>query len=161
MHHIQRRLSPAILIAVIALFVALAGTAAAAVIIDSPDQLGPDVVTGPAIKNGSVQANDLSATAVAPHFSAKVRKDGTFVKGSRAVGATRTAKGTYLVRFNRPVRDCIFTATAREALAFPHVREGSPLETNTVVVQMAFLRNVTGGTQFESADNAFDLIGTC
>ena len=34
-----RRLSPSLIVAVIALFVALAGTAAAAVIITSPDQL--------------------------------------------------------------------------------------------------------------------------
>ena len=46
MHHITRRLSPSLILALIALFVALAGTAAAAVIIDDPAELG-DNAEGP------------------------------------------------------------------------------------------------------------------
>jgi hypothetical protein len=54
MHRITRRLSPSFLVAFVALFVALAGTAVAAEIITSPDQIKDGVVTGPKLANDSV-----------------------------------------------------------------------------------------------------------
>jgi hypothetical protein len=58
MPHISRRLSPSLLVAIAAVFVALAGSAAAttAVIITSPDQLGPNIVTGSASAPGRAGA---------------------------------------------------------------------------------------------------------
>jgi hypothetical protein len=59
MQHIRRRLSPSLIVASLALFVALAGTAAAAVIIDSPDQIKDGVVTGPKLATDSVSTTKI------------------------------------------------------------------------------------------------------
>lgn len=59
MHHITRRLSPSFTLALIALFVALAGTAVADVIITSPDQIKDGVVTGPKLANDSVSTTKI------------------------------------------------------------------------------------------------------
>jgi hypothetical protein len=159
MRFINRRLSPSLVVAMVALFVALAGTAAAAVIVDDPSDLGPDVVTSPAIKDGTIKSNDLGAGVVPNLLSAKVRSDGTFVKGLRATGAQRTSQGNYRVTFNRPVRGCMFTATSREELAFVEVDEDNPLLPNNVRVSTHFLNPSTG--LFGTVDSEFDLMGMC
>ena len=64
MHNVTRRRSPALVVALLALFVALTGTAAAAVIITSPDQLGDRVVTQRAIGFGAVSGSQLADGAV-------------------------------------------------------------------------------------------------
>ena len=59
------RPSPAMIVAIVALFVACAGTAAAAgVFIKSSTQLGPNVVTSRSIKDHSVQATDIKAKTI-------------------------------------------------------------------------------------------------
>jgi hypothetical protein len=64
-HRLRRRMSPATALAATALFVALGGTAVAqGVIISSPDQLGPSVVTSPAIATGTVTSSDLASDSV-------------------------------------------------------------------------------------------------
>jgi hypothetical protein len=161
MFPIPRRLSPSFIVAVVAVFVALAGTAAAAgtFVVDDPSDLAPNVVTSPAIAPGSIQASDLSATATAPIFSAKVSANGTLVVGRRAISASRTSKGTYVVKFNRALpTSCIFVATARERSALMEVHHGSTPE--TIVVRASFLA-ADGASLFESTDQEFDLLGTC
>ncbi len=59
MHLITRRLSPSLVMAIVVLFVALAGTAAAAVIIESPDQIKGGVVTGTKLANDSVSSTKI------------------------------------------------------------------------------------------------------
>jgi hypothetical protein len=58
--------SPAMVVAVIALIVALSGSALAAsgVIIKKPSQLGKNVVTGKAVKNGSLSGSDIKVAAL-------------------------------------------------------------------------------------------------
>jgi hypothetical protein len=56
MHHIRRRLSPSLIVASVALFVALAGTAAAAGDHRQPDQLADRVVTSPKLAQPVVAA---------------------------------------------------------------------------------------------------------
>jgi hypothetical protein len=162
MRLIKRRLSPSLVVAMMALFVALAGTAVAAgaFVVDEPSDLGPDVVTSPAIKDGSIKSNDLNAAVVPNLLSAKVRSDGTFVKGLRATGAERLGEGQYRVKFNRPVRGCMFTGTSRERLALVEVDEDNPLLPNSVRVHTTFL--APGGVAlFAGADSEFDLMGMC
>ena len=160
MQFLKRRLSPSLVVAMVALFVALAGSAAAAVIIDDPSDLGPDVVTSPAIKDGTIKPQDLSAGVVPNLLSAKVRSDGTFVKGLRATGAQRISQGFYRVTFNRPVRGCMFTATSREELALAEVDEDSPLLPNSVRVSTTFITQPQTGL-FSAVDSEFDLMGMC
>jgi len=64
MHHITRRLSPSLILALVALFVALAGTAAAAVIIDDPAELGDNVVTGRAIDGSTIVSSDIKQESI-------------------------------------------------------------------------------------------------
>jgi hypothetical protein len=159
MHHIQRRLSPSIVVAIIALFVAVTGTATAAtVIITSPDQLASNVVTGPKIANHAVTANKLAAGATPNVLSAKVDKAGQLIVGARAVSARRVAKGIYQVRFNRPVQNCSITGTARETLALVEI-DRSP-DPEVITVSTNFLAP-DGATLFATSDNAFDLWGVC
>src|SRR3954468_9596635 len=79
----SRRPSAALIVALVALFVAMAGTAAAAVIISSPDQLGDGVVTERALAPGAVSGSKLADGAVHgvhevnPHLSARVNANGT------------------------------------------------------------------------------------
>jgi hypothetical protein len=85
--HITRRLSPSFVIAIAALFVAMAGTAAAAVIITSPDQLATGVVTNPKLANDAVTGPKIQARTVAqsdesnPTLRYSVAADGTLVTG--------------------------------------------------------------------------------
>ena len=67
----RRRPSPALLIALLALFVALTGTAAAAVLVSSPDQLADEVVTSPkiarnAVTNSRIGDNAINSRTLAP-----------------------------------------------------------------------------------------------
>ena len=72
-----RRLSPSLVLAVVALFVALAGTAAAAVIITSPDQLASNVITSPKIVDGSVAQSDERN----PSLRARITRTGKVLAG--------------------------------------------------------------------------------
>jgi hypothetical protein len=128
----RKRLSPATGIALLALFVALGGTATAAALI-----------TGAQIKNGSIQVIDLSAKAraalkgqrgprgatgpagaqglagaqgpagaSATALFAVVDENGVLLKGSGVTAVQRTTLGRYLVTFNRTVTDCAAIAGA-------------------------------------------------
>jgi hypothetical protein len=77
MLRIPRHLSPPLVIAIVALFVALAGTATAAVIITSPDQLASNVITSPKITDRSVkQIDELN-----PSLRAKIDRNGKVITG--------------------------------------------------------------------------------
>ena len=119
------------LIALLALFVALTGSATAAVIVSSSDQLAPGVVTSSKlaetavtnsrIGDGAVNSRALNVRAVHnfnmlnPIFSATVLADGT---ATSKVGVTETSKvpgifgrGLYNVTFDRDISNCAIVAT--------------------------------------------------
>jgi hypothetical protein len=87
MHRITRRLSPSLVVALVALFVALAGTATAAVIITSPDQLADGVVTNPKLANDAVKGPKIAARSVAqsdeinPTLRYSVASNGSLITG--------------------------------------------------------------------------------
>jgi hypothetical protein len=87
MHHIQRRLSPALILAIAALFVALASTAAAAVIITSPDQLAARVVKQSAETN--------------PTLRFSVAFDGSLVTGDTVQPGHVKGSNRYDISFTR------------------------------------------------------------
>ena len=106
MHHIHRRLSPSLILAAIALFVALAGTAIAdGVIVSSPDQLGPNVVTAGKIAEDAVDTGELRDKSVLqidqahPHIRVRVGATGTAIGGDAAT-ITRAGTGSYKLEFN-------------------------------------------------------------
>jgi hypothetical protein len=94
------RPSPAMVVALIAILVAGAGSATAA-----------RLITGKQIKNGSVGTADLSGSA-RPSFI-KVGPDGSTI-ASRNVGkVTRTGPGDFNVAYKRNVEKCAILATPR------------------------------------------------
>lgn len=62
----RRRPSPAMLVALLALVLAMTGTAAAAVLITSPDQLADNVVTEPKLATDAVTGRALNEPSVGP-----------------------------------------------------------------------------------------------
>jgi hypothetical protein len=108
MHHITRRLSPSLILASIALFVALAGTAAAAAIINSPDQIADRVVTSPKLAQPVVAAGvNQGLTPGDQPFLINPTSEVLSVEGPPA-GANQ---GAYTIRFSGAVRHCQWTAT--------------------------------------------------
>ena len=93
-------------------------------------------------------------------LSAKVDANGTFLVGHVALGSQRLATGTYRVRFNRDVRNCTMTATARERAAFVSI-DKEPLNPQAVLVRTKALANVPGGVLLTGSNSAFDLWGVC
>src|ERR1044072_2783396 len=89
MHRKTRRPPASLAVAFAALFVALGGTALAqsGVLITSPDQLGPSVVTSPKIATDAVRTSTVLDRAIAqrdeanPSLRAKIRRDGTVIAG--------------------------------------------------------------------------------
>jgi hypothetical protein len=178
MHHITRRLSPSLIVAIVALFVALAGTAVADVIIDSPDELGDDVVTlramakksvdGATIVDATVSRDDLQS----PHLKSQVNSDGSHLGNSDAGLTKRVGEGRYEVTFNRIgggaegaktilSRKCAITATPRNTANLVVVQGPTTLRPDTVVVRTLSLDNEQGGALFGASDSAFDIVATC
>jgi hypothetical protein len=99
-----RRPSPALVLAIIAVFVAGAGSATAA-----------RLITGKQIKNGSIGSADLkrSVRAKLGGSFVKVGPDGA-VLGSRNVGAvTHSGPGDFRVAYKRNLEKCALVATVR------------------------------------------------
>jgi hypothetical protein len=178
MHHISRRLSPSLIVAVVALMVALGGTAAAAVIINNPDELGDDVVTLRAMAKDSVDGSTIVDDTVSknelqhPHLKSQVNSDGSHLGNSDAGLTKRVGEGNYEVTFNRVgggaqgaktilSRKCAITATPRNTVNVVVVQGPTTLRPDTVVVRTHSLVNVQGGTLFQANDSAFHIVANC
>jgi hypothetical protein len=177
MHHITRRLSPSLILASVALFVALAGTAAAAVVIKSPDELGDNVVTGRAIAPNAITTSDITSETVSnsrlrnPQLKVRVFKDGSVISGSNGTAA-RVSKGTYNVTFNVSAlnaigsgdtlltNDCAFTATPRDQPAWLTVLGPVAGLPNTVRVDAVF-PDPAHPEVLVGVDRSFDIIAHC
>ena len=128
--------SPSMVVALAALFVALGGSAYAALVITGHN-IRNGTVTGADIKNHSLKSKDvkhnsLGGTAIlesrlktVPGASqadglsrfAVVTNAGALVRGRAAASATRTAEGRYQVVFDRDVRSCAYFATLGDTSA--------------------------------------------
>jgi hypothetical protein len=139
MSAMNRRPSPALIVAVLALIVAMGGTAVAqGILIRSSNQLADGVVSGPKIAAGAVTStqvatdslnrNDLADRSVTnrelsnPIFSAAVDADGT-VSSAQSVGVNQSLTRKidqvgggviYDVGFNQDVSQCVYSATPGE-----------------------------------------------
>ena len=182
MHHITRRLSPSLIVASVALFIALAGTAAAAVIIDSPDQLGDNVVTGRAIAPNAIVSSDVAQESLTDNDLAdpqlKVRvssNDGTnsatVLPGSDG-SVKRVSEGTYNVTFDAFAlnangktstdtllnNNCAFTATARDRAELVTISGPVAGAPNTAQVTTLSLQ---ANSLFTASDSSFDITASC
>jgi hypothetical protein len=142
--HSSRRISPALIVAVIARFVVLAGTAAAAVIITSPDQLGDGVVTERALASGAVSGAKLADGAVHgvhkvnPHAGIyQVTVSGFDLRGRSLKNCSVTATPTFRITNKQPL--------------LAEVSAGGSLTVTVAVSQIL----ATGGARL--ADGGFDL----
>jgi hypothetical protein len=181
-NRLRRRPSPATAIAGIALFVALSGTAAAqsGFIVDSPDDLAPNVVTGQKIVSNEVTGSDIRSETITdidlkdPQLKIRALSGGGTLSGSDGT-VTRVATGTYDVTFSASAlnaanpggtdtllnNNCAFTATSRNELAMMEIGGPSILTPNTVRVRASFPQNFSGGVLMSASDSAFDILASC
>ena len=177
MPYLIRRLPPSVVIAIVALFVALAGTAAASVIVKSPDELGDNVVTGRAIAANSVVSSDVGQESLTdndladPQLKVRALAGGGVLGGSDGA-VKRVSEGTYDVTFDAFAlnangktstdtllnNECAFSATSRNKVAIMSVDGPIPGSPNTVRVRAAFPS--TDGL-LSAADVPFDVLASC
>jgi len=123
-----RRPSPALVISLIALFVALGGTSYAAIKIGARNLKTGSVGTR-AVKNATLSGRDMRRAGLSgreinegrlgsvplteglSHWAVIRASDGAATRSRGATSATRFALGRYQVIFNRDVRGCAFLAT--------------------------------------------------
>lgn len=116
------RLSPALVISVIALFVAIGGISWAAATIGTKDiknkaitakKLGKDAVNSAKIQDGSVSREDQSSDQRT--LWAAVRSDGTIADQSGGISVTALGGGGYVINFGQDVSGRALTATGTNA----------------------------------------------
>lgn len=124
------RPSPAMAVALLALFVALGGGAYAAIVVTGKNVKNASL-TGVDFKKRSLHGSKLRADSIgggsikestigpieALSHSAVVTGAGQFVRGRGVVSAARTAAGRYQVIFNRDVRGCVYMASVGDTSA--------------------------------------------
>lgn len=180
---VERRPSPALVVACVALFVALAGTGVAAVVALVPNnsvgtaQLRNNAVVSAKVKDHSLAANDFAngqlpagpagatgatgATGpIGPGITtwAIVKANGTFDKASGVTAVTRTAVGTYNVAFAVDVTNCSLLASAGSDSASSKIRGAIANFNRTTTPTIVQVTTSTGTT---AGDRAFSLAAIC
>jgi hypothetical protein len=107
MHRLRGLLepSPALVLAVVALVIACAGSATAA-----------SLITGRQIRNGTIKGEDLSKTLrdrLGNTYVAKVGGDGGLISQRGIKSVTHPGAGDFVVTFRRSVERCAAAATVR------------------------------------------------
>ena len=175
MRRMFRRLpSPAMIVAVVALFFALSGSAYALVITGASIRNG--TVSGIDIKNRSLRGGDmvtdsvdgdeveestLGAVPVADGLGrfAVVTGAGTAARGRGVSSAARTGAGRYQVIFDRDVRNCAYLATLGDVgAAAPPSGQVTTSSLATNVNGVSLRTEASDGTD---ADRPFHLIVSC
>lgn len=128
--------SPSMLVALVALFVALGGSAYAAIVITGKN-IRNSTVEGADIKNGALASRDIKPNSIggvailesrlktvpgaaqADGISrfAVVSGAGTLARGRNVASVARTGPGRYQVIFDRDVRGCAYLATIGDTSA--------------------------------------------
>jgi hypothetical protein len=161
--------SPAMVVALTALFLALGGSAYALVI--TGKSIKNNTVTGADIRNGSLRGKDVHANglggrsikestlgtvpaaglAYANARFAVVTQGGALARGRSVSSVARTGAGRYQVIFAGDVRNCAYWATIGDTSA-------SPLQVAATVTTASLASNVNGVVvrTFNSAQNLAD-----
>jgi hypothetical protein len=176
MQKLHRRLSPSLVVAGIALFVALSGTAIAGiskVIVKKPEQLADGVVTAPKLADDAVTNRALLGSSVSfdelqfPVLAAGVNKntggEPFFINPTKENVSVDRSGSRFIVEFDRSVRHCQWVAT--HANVFPEEVGGGfmfnvepdPVNTRRVFVNAEKI--VDGNPQGTIA--SFYLVGRC
>ncbi|HEX7582656.1 MAG TPA: hypothetical protein VF321_06170, partial [Gaiellaceae bacterium] len=179
----ERRPSPALVVACVALFVALAGTGVAAVVALVPKdsvgtaQLRSNAVVSSKVKDHSLEAKDFAngqlpagpagatgatgpAGPIGPGITtwAIVKANGTLDKASGVTAVTRTAVGTYNVAFAVDVTNCSLLASAGSDSASSKIRGAIANFNRTTTPTIVQVTTSTGTT---AGDRAFSLAAIC
>ena len=177
MRKLIRRPSPGAIIATVALFFALGGSAYGLVITGRSIKNG--TVTGGDIKNGALASKDVkraslggraikesslgevpaSTTAGGVFRQAVVLGTGALVRGRGTSSAARLAEGRYQVIFDRDVRGCAYIASIGDAgTAAP---AAGLVETSSLNSNIAGVSLRTQNSAGNPADRPFHLIVSC
>jgi hypothetical protein len=160
------RPSPALVIACIALFAAMGGSAYAAVVITGKNVKNYSLTGKDVKKDGiggvTVKESRLSTVPSASGVSqtAVVGSLGQLVRGKGVVSAVRTSTGRYQVTFNRNIQTCVPVASIGDpSAAGPPTGQISTtgLATNGNVIQV----RTTNANNSDAADKSFALIVSC
>ena len=182
----KRRLrapSPAMVVALIALFVSLGGSAYAVATIGSGDIINGSIRNrdfkdgtlrgqeakregfgGGAIKEQSLDATKIrqvplagAADGVTRH--AVISNVGGTVRGRGTTSSSQTGPGQYQVVFDRDVRNCVYTATlGDESAAGPG---NGQISVTSAAANVNGVRVVTRDSAGEFANRSFHLIVSC
>jgi hypothetical protein len=170
--------SPAMLVALAALFVALGGSAYAAIVVTGHN-IKNGTVEGADIKNGSLASRDMkhdsiggvailesrlktvpSATvADGVNRFAVVSNTGGLVRGRLATSASRTSEGRYQVVFDRDVRGCAYFATLGDSGA--DTPPSGQIGTSSLATNANGVAVRTTDASGTAADRPFHLIVSC
>ena len=171
--------SPSMVVALAALFVALGGSAYAAIVVTGKN-IRNSTVEGGDIKNGSLASRDMkrdsiggvaikeSALKTVPGASvadgvarqAVVTGAGVLARGRAVASVARTSVGRYQVIFDRDVRNCTYIATIGDtgAAGPPNGAEITVTSLASNVNGVAVRTEASGGA---AADRPFHLIAPC
>jgi len=171
--------SPAMVVALTALFLALGGSAYALVV--TGKTIRNNTVTGKDIRNGTLKAKDIgkdslgggaikeSSLAPVPAAGiayggarfAVVAPNGTLARGRSVSSVARTAAGRYQVIFTADVRNCAYFATIGDTSAAP-LGAGSQITTASLNTSANGVAVRTWGPNGQATgDRPFHLIVNC
>ena len=170
--------SPSMFVALVALFVALGGSAAAAIVITGRN-IKNNTVEGSDIKNGALASRDMKKDSIGgvailesrlktvPSASqadgltrfAVVTSTGSLARGRAVASVARTSEGRYQVIFDRDLRPCAYLATLGDTSAAtpPSGQIGTSSLASNVNGIAVRTTNATG----DAADRPFHLIVPC
>jgi hypothetical protein len=171
--------SPSMFVALLALFVALGGSAAAAIVITGRN-IKNNTVTGADIKNGALASRDMKkdsiggvailesrlktvpAASQADGFTrfAVVSNTGTLARGRNVTSVARTSAGRYQVIFNRDVRSCAYIATIGDDSA-SGPPQGSEISTAALASNVNGVSIRTENDSGTAVDRPFHLVVPC
>jgi hypothetical protein len=171
--------SPSMFVALLALFVALGGSAYAAIVITG-NNIKNNTVLGGDIKDGSLASRDLKKNSVGgvailesrlgtvPSASqadgvtrfAVVTNAGALARGRNVTSAVRTGLGRYQVVFDRDVRGCAYLATIGDTSA-AGPPQGSEITTSSLATNANAVSIRTESDTGAAADKPFHLIVPC
>lgn len=159
--------SPALAIACIALFVAMGGSAYAAIVISGKNVRNYSLTGKDIKKDGiggvTVKESRLATVPTASSLanSAVVTSAGQFVRGKNVIRAVRTSTGQYQVAFGGNVQGCVSVASVGDTSAAGPPAGGqattSGLATDGNVVRV----RTTDGNGGPAVDRPFSLIVSC
>jgi len=168
--------SPAMAVALLALFVALGGGAYAAIVVTGKNvrngsltgldfkqrSLHGSKLRADSIGGGSIKESTLGPVQALAH-QAVVTGAGVLARGRGVTGVIRTAAGRYQVAFDRDVRACVYVATVGDVSAAGADTGTATVASNAANPNAVDVRTVTYNAAGNPVDEnrPFHLLASC